>query len=193
LQSAKPNASESRKLAIAISITASIGYRKADYTEIMFPKRSRMLPTVLTSAKKSAKRPHNKSCKLKYKPVSATFTIGNIMAGSAIPYRHYEPSLLEPVHPQRTRKLEDLAVSLTSKAGQLTRGLHPIVLRSLGALVRSMNCYYSNLIEGHRTRPIDIERALAQDFSTDPEQRNLQLEARLIEKRLRGLITSKKD
>jgi hypothetical protein len=59
------------------------------------------------------------------------------MAESAIPYRHYEPSLLEPVHPQRTRQLEDLAVSLTSKAGQLTRGLHPIVLRSLGALVRS--------------------------------------------------------
>ncbi|MFB2981856.1 hypothetical protein [Microseira sp. BLCC-F43] len=53
------------------------------------------------------------------------------MAESAIPYRHYEPSLLEPVHPQRTRHLEDLAVSLTSKAGQLTRGLHPIVLRSV--------------------------------------------------------------
>ena len=41
-----------------------------------------------------------------------------------------------------------------------------------------MNCYYSNLIEGHRTRPIDIERALAQDFSSDLEQRNLQLEAK---------------
>jgi hypothetical protein len=52
------------------------------------------------------------------------------MAESAIPYRHYEPSLLEPVHPQQTRHLEDLAVLLTSKAGQLTRGLHPIVLRS---------------------------------------------------------------
>jgi hypothetical protein len=80
------------------------------------------------------------------------------MAESAIPYRHYEPSLLEPVYPQRTQNLEDLALLLTSKAGQLTRGLHPIVRRSLGALVRSMNCYYSNLIEGHRTRPIDIER-----------------------------------
>lgn len=100
------------------------------------------------------------------------------MAESAIPYRHYEPSLLEPVHPQRTRNLEDLAILLASTAGQLTRGLHPIVLRSLGAVVRSMNCYYSNLIEGHRTRPIDLERALAQDFSSDPQQRNLQLEAK---------------
>ncbi|MEW8438537.1 MAG: Fic family protein [Candidatus Thiodiazotropha taylori] len=40
-----------------------------------------------------------------------------------------------------------------------------------------MNCYYSNLIEGHDTHPIDIERALMNDYSTDLEQRNLQLEA----------------
>ncbi|MCY7279156.1 MAG: Fic family protein [Phormidesmis sp. CAN_BIN44] len=100
------------------------------------------------------------------------------MAETAIPYRQYDASLLEPVYPQRTRHLEDLAILLAAKASQLTQGLHPIVLRSLGAVVRSMNCYYSNLIEGHRTRPIDIERALAQNFSSDPEQRNLQLEAK---------------
>jgi Fic family protein len=100
------------------------------------------------------------------------------MTELAVPYGHYEPSLLEPVYPQRTRHLEDLAILLTAKAGQLTQGLHPIVLRSLGDLVRAMNCYYSNLIEGHRTRPIDIERALKQDFASDPEQRNLQLEAK---------------
>jgi Fic family protein len=100
------------------------------------------------------------------------------MAESAIPYRQYDPSLLEPVLPQRSRRLEDLAVQLAAKAGRLTQGLHPIVVRSLRGLVRSMNCYYSNLIEGHRTRPIDIERALAQDFSSDLQQRNLQLEAK---------------
>ena len=100
------------------------------------------------------------------------------MVDPAIPYRQYAPSLLEPVYPQKTRHLEDLAVLLAGKAGQLTQGLHPIVVKSLGALVRSMNCYYSNLIEGHRTHPIDIERALLQDFSSDPEQRNLQLEAK---------------
>ncbi|MGL5064243.1 MAG: hypothetical protein ACRC62_30015 [Microcoleus sp.] len=52
------------------------------------------------------------------------------MAESAIPDRHYEPSPIEPVYPQRTQNLEDLALLLTSKAGQLTRGLHPIVWRS---------------------------------------------------------------
>jgi len=41
-----------------------------------------------------------------------------------------------------------------------------------------MNCYYSNLIEGHDTHPIDIERALNEDYSQDPKQRDLQLEAR---------------
>jgi Fic family protein len=41
-----------------------------------------------------------------------------------------------------------------------------------------MNCYYSNLIEGHSTHPIDIERALNNDYSENREQRDLQLEAK---------------
>lgn len=41
-----------------------------------------------------------------------------------------------------------------------------------------MNCYYSNLIEGHNTHPIDIERALKNDYSTDIHKRNLQIEAK---------------
>jgi len=44
--------------------------------------------------------------------------------------------------------------------------------------VRAMNCYYSNLIEGHNTRPREIERALADDLDGDAERRDLQLEAR---------------
>ena len=41
-----------------------------------------------------------------------------------------------------------------------------------------MNCYYSNLIEGHDTHPVAIERALRRDFDHDPVQRDLQIEAR---------------
>jgi Fic family protein len=37
-----------------------------------------------------------------------------------------------------------------------------------------MNCYYSNLIEGHKTTPRDIERALKRDFSHDETQRDNQ-------------------
>jgi Fic family protein len=44
--------------------------------------------------------------------------------------------------------------------------------------MRAVNCYYSNLIEGHDTQPIDIERALNEDVSADPKQRDLQLEAK---------------
>ena len=51
------------------------------------------------------------------------------------------------------------------------------MLSALAGLVRSMNCYYSNLIEGHDTHPIDIERALKNDYSRDPKKRDLQLEA----------------
>jgi Fic family protein len=40
-----------------------------------------------------------------------------------------------------------------------------------------MNTYYSNLIEGHNTRPNDIARALAGEFDKDKERRNLQAEA----------------
>lgn len=100
------------------------------------------------------------------------------MAELPIPYGHYDPNLLEPMLPQRTRRLEDLAIELATKSAQMTQGLHPIVVDSLSTLIRSMNCYYSNLIEGHRTTPKDIERALVQDFSSDLEQRNLQLEAK---------------
>ena len=40
-----------------------------------------------------------------------------------------------------------------------------------------MNCYYSNLIEGHNTKLQDIERALNSDFEDDEKKRNLQVEA----------------
>jgi Fic family protein len=43
-------------------------------------------------------------------------------------------------------------------------------------MVRMMNNYYSNQIEGNTTRPRDIERALAGGFDPDPERRALQQE-----------------
>lgn len=74
--------------------------------------------------------------------------------------------------------LADLALDLAQKSAGFRRSVPPAILGSLATLVRSMNCYYSNLIEGQDTHPIDIERALKNDYSTDPRERNLQLEAR---------------
>jgi hypothetical protein len=44
--------------------------------------------------------------------------------------------------------------------------LHPRTTANLADLVRVMNCDHSNLIEGHNTKPHDIERALADDLDT---------------------------
>ena len=86
--------------------------------------------------------------------------------------------LMDPMLPaEGERRLEDLAVELVAKASGLAGRVHPQVRRSVGALVRSMNCYYSNLIEGHDTHPRDIDRALARDYASEPRRRALQLEA----------------
>jgi transposase-like protein len=70
-----------------------------------------------------------------------------------------------------------MALLLQRESATLKAGLPPLVQKSLSELVRTMNCYYSNLIEGHNTHPVDIERALREDYSQDDEKRNLQLEA----------------
>src|SRR5712664_3784608 len=75
-------------------------------------------------------------------------------------------------------KLTDLALDLAQKSAGFRRSLPPSLLASLADLVRAMNCYYSNLIEGHDTHPVDIERALKNDYSQDARKRDLQLEAK---------------
>ena len=42
-----------------------------------------------------------------------------------------------------------------------------------------INSYYSNLIEGHSTHPIDIERAMREDYSKDQDKRDLQTESKI--------------
>ena len=78
---------------------------------------------------------------------------------------------------EASRLLDDDILPLVAEANQLAGRIHPILRESIGGLVRSMNCYYSNLIEGHDTHPRDIDRALANDFSSEPKKRDLQQEA----------------
>lgn len=88
-------------------------------------------------------------------------------------------TLMEPMLPSPvSSELQDLGVELSEKSARLAGMIHPAVQLSIGELVRSMNCYYSNLIEGHDTHPRDIGRALKGDFSTEPKKRDLQLEAK---------------
>jgi Fic family protein len=74
--------------------------------------------------------------------------------------------------------LTDLAIDLAARSAGFRRSLPHGVLGALAKLVRAMNCYYSNLIEGHDTHPVDIERALKDDYSPDVRKRHLQLEAK---------------
>lgn len=85
-----------------------------------------------------------------------------------------EPCLFEGDLPS---VLADLSVDLQRESAELGKGLHPDSLFELADLVRVMNCYYSNLIEGHNTRPRDIEAAL-KGAELAPERRALALEAR---------------
>jgi Fic family protein len=73
--------------------------------------------------------------------------------------------------------ITDLVAELSAQSAILSVRLHPMTAASLADLVRNMNCYYSNLIEGHNTRPRDIERALVGDFSKDKQRHLLQIEA----------------
>ena len=85
-----------------------------------------------------------------------------------------EPCFLERLSPE----IGDLIATLARTATQLGGRLHPRTAASLAGLVRIMNCYYSNLIEGHNTSLRDIENALADELEPAEDRRNLQIEAR---------------
>src|ERR1039458_2544293 len=96
--------------------------------------------------------------------------------------RGESPSLMEPLligdGSRHRGALTDLALDLTRKSAGFRRSLPPSLLTSLADLVRAMNCYYSNLIEGHDTHPVDIERALKNEYMNDVRKRDLQIEAK---------------
>lgn len=90
-----------------------------------------------------------------------------------------DPVAMEPLFPDdATGELERLAEKLLKAASGLSGSLHPETRNAIAAFLRPMNSYYSNLIEGHDTHPIDIEKALEENFSKDKKNRSLQLEAK---------------
>lgn len=106
-----------------------------------------------------------------------------MVPGDGTPLDRGEPvSLMEPMRISESSRhrgeLADLAVELAAHSAGFRRSLPEGVLTALADLVRAMNCYYSNLLEGHYTHPVDIERALKNDYSANAEKHNLQLEAK---------------
>ena len=82
---------------------------------------------------------------------------------------------MEPLFPESGRaELAALSVEIFKKSGELKTSLPSSDVRSeVAQLVCEMNSYYSNLIEGHKTLPRDIEKALKDDFlDSEEDQRN---------------------
>ena len=104
------------------------------------------------------------------------------------------PAAFEPLLPtDRSGELRESAAALLRKSAGLGGSLHEVTRRSVVELLRTMNSYYSNLIEGHNTHPLAIERALKNDYASNPALRALQLESKahvevqqLIEERLQA-------
>ena len=83
---------------------------------------------------------------------------------------YHSPHQFEPLLPQFA--LEGLVAAarpVFDRSAALRGKLHPVTLAAIRELVRSMNSYYSNRIEGQGTHPQNIDRALRADFSTKPD------------------------
>lgn len=89
--------------------------------------------------------------------------------------------------------LADIAIEIYKTSAQAAGHVHPIVFKELEELLRVVNSYYSNLIEGNSTHPFEVMRAMGHNFSQDPAKRALQEESiahvevqRLLEHRLQA-------
>lgn len=65
--------------------------------------------------------------------------------------------------------LREQAHEVQKAAWQLAGFAHPSVRSALGPLLRAMNSYYTNRIEGQHTLPAEIEMAMREDFSANPD------------------------
>lgn len=90
--------------------------------------------------------------------------------------RFYDlPTDMEPMVPDdRDQRLAELGWEVVRRAERLGAGLHPLTAAGLAGVVQVMNSYYSHLIEGHGTRPADLEAVLRGRSEGPPARRGLQ-------------------
>ena len=76
---------------------------------------------------------------------------------------------MEPLIPEAKElgALLELASELRQKSYKLVANPLPGLNKRLTVLLRAMNSYYTNKIEGQHTLPADIERALSNQYSND--------------------------
>lgn len=115
------------------------------------------------------------------------------MSVPPIPVAAYDqPHQFEPLLPSRQQdELARLSRPVIEAALRLQSTVHASALAELQDLVRAMNSYYSNRIEGHSTHPVHIARALKANFSDQPDvarRQRLALAHIQAEKALEALI-----
>lgn len=79
------------------------------------------------------------------------------------------PAQFEPLVPRASTELDQLASQVIAASYRLQGRVHASTAEQVRGLVRSMNSYYSNRIEGQGTHPLNIEKALHQHFSDKPD------------------------
>ena len=84
------------------------------------------------------------------------------------------PRHMEPMIPKDSPGLINFAMEVFRKSASLDDLLHPITRKEVTRLLRHINSYYSNRIEGEHTTPADIERAVKNDYSRDEKKKRLQ-------------------
>jgi len=95
------------------------------------------------------------------------------MLGKSQKFPLYDhPTQMEPLLPgeHRLGDLLERANDLIRGADQLAGKYQPGALDGLRNLLRAMNSYYSNRIEGQHTLPVEIEQALRNDYSADADK-----------------------
>lgn len=83
----------------------------------------------------------------------------------------FEPTSLSD---RQLEEIQPFAENIVRSSIKLTSATHDTTRATLRELVRQMNSYYSNRIEGQSTHPRNIERALQNDFSQRPDEARLQ-------------------
>ncbi len=83
---------------------------------------------------------------------------------------------MEPLLPEKERAIHaELTTKILLEAGKLSASQIPgRTVQGISRVVQQMNSYYSNLIEGHKTSPLDVEKALNSNFSMDPKKKAMQ-------------------
>jgi Fic family protein len=87
--------------------------------------------------------------------------------------------LISPIMPydlkgQIKPELLELAEKVCIESAKIASGYNQHVVNAFRDVLRVTNSYYSNRIEAESTHPVDIEKAMRKEFSTDSKEKALQ-------------------